>query len=64
MAIEEIKAEVSHQQKCADLKYFQIDITDQKTIEMFQTHLIKTHGGLDILINNAGIAFTVRKINR
>ncbi|XP_038078924.1 carbonyl reductase [NADPH] 3-like [Patiria miniata] len=37
--------------------FHQLDILDQASIDGMRTHLQKEHGGLDILINNAGIAF-------
>ena len=36
-------------------KYFPLDVTDKATIERLKDHLADTYGGLDILINNAGI---------
>ncbi|XP_061163370.1 carbonyl reductase [NADPH] 1-like isoform X3 [Saccostrea echinata] len=38
-------------------KYHQLDITDQTSIERFKDFIKGTYGGLDILINNAGIAY-------
>eukprot|EP00193_Tetraselmis_chui_P005754 CAMPEP_0177768380 /NCGR_PEP_ID=MMETSP0491_2-20121128/9689_1 /TAXON_ID=63592 /ORGANISM="Tetraselmis chuii, Strain PLY429" /LENGTH=369 /DNA_ID=CAMNT_0019285181 /DNA_START=211 /DNA_END=1320 /DNA_ORIENTATION=+ len=35
----------------------QLDIGDQESIERFATWLENTHGGLTILVNNAGIAY-------
>ncbi len=40
-------------------KFHQLDINDGESIARLREHLKKTHGGLDILINNAGIAFKV-----
>ncbi|XP_022080042.1 carbonyl reductase [NADPH] 3-like isoform X2 [Acanthaster planci] len=37
--------------------YHQLDILEQSSIDKVRAHLEKEHGGLDILINNAGIAF-------
>ncbi|CDW58656.1 carbonyl reductase (nadph) 1 [Trichuris trichiura] len=42
--------------KCAALRFHQLDITDEESILRFKRH-IEENGGLDILINNAGIAF-------
>ncbi|KAI3418375.1 hypothetical protein GPALN_009696 [Globodera pallida] len=39
------------------LTFHQLDITDEKSCADFATFLNKTHGGLDVLINNAGFAF-------
>ncbi|XP_028173299.1 carbonyl reductase [NADPH] 1-like [Ostrinia furnacalis] len=38
-------------------KYHQLDITDNKSIETFRDFIKKEHGGIDILVNNAAIAF-------
>ncbi|XP_046565311.1 carbonyl reductase [NADPH] 1-like isoform X2 [Haliotis rubra] len=38
-------------------KFFQLDITDQTSIASLATHLSNKYGGLDVLVNNAGIMF-------
>jgi len=38
-------------------RYHQLDITNSKSIEALRDHLVKEHGGLDVLVNNAGIAY-------
>ncbi|KAF7284406.1 hypothetical protein GWI33_022192 [Rhynchophorus ferrugineus] len=45
--------------KCAghSLLYHQLDITDQKSVDSFKNHLISKYGGIDLLVNNAAIAF-------
>ena len=45
----------------ATLKFHQLDITDQRSIDTLRDHIRNAHGGLDILINNAGIAYKVCK---
>lgn len=40
-------------------KFHQLDITDQKSVDRFRDFIKNTHGGLDILVNNAAIAFMV-----
>ncbi|CAG8650860.1 6428_t:CDS:2 [Paraglomus brasilianum] len=40
-----------------DLKFMRIDLTDEQTMENAKEDLLKNHGGLDILINNAAMAF-------
>ncbi|XP_031825848.1 carbonyl reductase [NADPH] 1 [Nomia melanderi] len=40
-------------------KFHQLDITDDNSINTFRDYLKNTHGGLDILVNNAAIAFKV-----
>ncbi|CAF1196987.1 unnamed protein product [Rotaria sordida] len=39
------------------VKFHQLDITNVESIHRLAEHIKKTHGGLDILINNAAIAF-------
>ncbi len=48
------------------VKYYQLDITNVESIRRFAGYIRKTHGGLDILINNAAIAFKVieKKTNK
>ncbi len=41
------------------VKFHQLDITNVESIRRLANHIKKKHGGLDILINNAGIAFKV-----
>ena len=50
-AVEEFTADGMHP------RYHQLDITDKKSIEALQGHLVKEHGGFDVLVNNAGIAY-------
>ncbi|XP_071812830.1 carbonyl reductase [NADPH] 1-like [Apostichopus japonicus] len=38
-------------------RFHQLDITDQRSVEALRDHVKKEHGGLDIVINNAGFAF-------
>ncbi|KZC07366.1 Carbonyl reductase [NADPH] 1, partial [Dufourea novaeangliae] len=40
-------------------KFHQLDVTEESSVIVFRDHLQKTHGGLDILVNNAAIAFKV-----
>ena len=39
--------------------YLQADVTDSASFSAIRDKLVKDHGGLDIFINNAGIAFKV-----
>ncbi|KAL1493741.1 hypothetical protein ABEB36_009435 [Hypothenemus hampei] len=39
--------------------FHQLDITDQISIDKFRDHLKSKHGGIDVLVNNAAIAFKV-----
>ena len=40
-------------------KFHPLDVEDKKTIDIFAEYLKKEHGGLDVLVNNAGILFRV-----
>jgi carbonyl reductase 1 len=39
--------------------FHQLDIDNQESIDRFAKYLKEKHGGLDVLINNAAIAFKV-----
>ncbi|CAD5220785.1 unnamed protein product [Bursaphelenchus xylophilus] len=43
--------------KHAEIRLHPLDITDEESCQIFAEHLEKEHGGLDILINNAGFAY-------
>ena len=43
----------------ARVKYHQLDITDDQSVHKLKDHLQHEYGGLDVLVNNAGIAFKV-----
>ena len=45
------------QAKGSQVHFYQLDITDIESVKGFQQHIKNKHGGIDILINNAGIAF-------
>ncbi|XP_046567679.1 carbonyl reductase [NADPH] 1-like [Haliotis rubra] len=38
-------------------KFHQLDINDRSSIEQLKSFLLSTYGGLDVLVNNAGIAY-------
>ena len=40
-------------------KFHQLDICDKASIDRLKNFLQTTYGGLDVLVNNAGIAFKV-----
>lgn len=42
-----------------DVIFHQLDITDLASIERLKSNLVQQYGGLDVLVNNAGIAFKV-----
>lgn len=39
--------------------FHQLDITDNASIQKFKEYIAEKHGGIDLLINNAAIAFKV-----
>jgi NAD(P)-dependent dehydrogenase (short-subunit alcohol dehydrogenase family) len=40
-------------------EFHQLDINEQSSITKLKDHLSQKHGGLDLLVNNAAIAFKV-----
>ena len=50
-AVAKLKAEGLHP------KYHQLDITSEESIEKLKRFIIEKYGGLDVLVNNAGIAY-------
>ena len=50
-AVEELKAQ------SIDVQFLQLDILDKTTVEKARDEIQSKYGGIDILINNAGIAF-------
>ena len=44
-------------------KFHQLDIDDQQSVNTFQEYIKNTYGGVDILVNNAAIAYKVNKCN-
>ena len=40
-------------------KFHQLDITDKASIDRVKTFLQSTYGGIDVLVNNAAIAYKV-----
>ena len=43
-------------------KFHQLDIDDQESISRLRQFLVDTYGGLDVLVNNAGIAYKVWEV--
>lgn len=39
--------------------FHQLDIVSPESIERIKKHLMEQYGGLDLLVNNAGMAFKV-----
>ncbi|KAM7322322.1 hypothetical protein ACRRTK_019163 [Alexandromys fortis] len=44
-------------------RFHQLDIDDLQSIRALRDFLLKEYGGLDVLVNNAGIAFKSRVVN-
>ena len=40
-------------------KFHQLDLTSKESVAKLKTYLEETYGGLDVLVNNAGMAYTV-----
>ncbi|XP_069688609.1 carbonyl reductase [NADPH] 3-like isoform X2 [Periplaneta americana] len=40
-------------------KFHQLDITDQESLDSFRDFIKKEHGGIDILVNNAAMAYKI-----
>lgn len=43
-----------------NVKYHQLDIDDEKSIKSIHDNMVNEYGGIDVLINNAGIAFKMK----
>jgi len=37
--------------------FHQLDVTDPDSLERFESHIVEKYGGIDLLVNNAAIAF-------
>lgn len=46
------------------VKFHQLDLRSVESIRRLAEHIRREHGGLDILINNAAIAFKVDRFRR
>ncbi|XP_002734822.1 carbonyl reductase [NADPH] 1-like [Saccoglossus kowalevskii] len=55
-AVEDLEEEGLHP------KFHQLDITNQKSIDNLQKYLKDKYGGLDVLVNNASIAYKVKDV--
>lgn len=42
-------------------KYHQLDINDESSVTKLRDYLVKTYGGLDVLVNNAAILFPFKE---
>uniref|UniRef100_A0A914BVB9 carbonyl reductase (NADPH) n=1 Tax=Acrobeloides nanus TaxID=290746 RepID=A0A914BVB9_9BILA len=57
-ALKKVKSELDGKLN-SDIRFHQLDITDESSCKNFAEYIKKEHGGLDILINNAGFAFNM-----
>jgi carbonyl reductase 1 len=55
-AVSDLKSELP-MMTCKDLRFYQLDISSVDTINRLKDYILKEHGGLDILVNNAAIAY-------
>merc|ERR1740130_1193914 len=44
-------------QGVTDVVFHQLDVTDAVSVEALRKHVIETYDGVDVLVNNAGLAF-------
>ena len=51
--------ELSKELSASNVQFHQLDITSQESIDKLQAHVQETFGGLDVLINNAGVIVKV-----
>ena len=51
--------ELSKELNVTNIKYYQLDITSQESIDKLRAHVMETFGGLDVLINNSGVLLKV-----
>jgi NAD(P)-dependent dehydrogenase (short-subunit alcohol dehydrogenase family) len=64
LGVRAVKQLTDHSQQAREKVFFhQLDITNVESIRRLADHIRRTHGGLDVLINNAAIAFKVNQRN-
>lgn len=51
--------ELSKELNVTNIKYHQLDITSQESINKLRDHVVEKFGGLDVLINNSGVLLKV-----
>ncbi|XP_065834990.1 carbonyl reductase [NADPH] 1-like [Oscarella lobularis] len=39
------------------IKFYQLDVTDESSIELLRKHVVSYYGGVDVLVNNAGVLY-------
>uniref|UniRef100_A0AC34QCY4 Carbonyl reductase n=1 Tax=Panagrolaimus sp. JU765 TaxID=591449 RepID=A0AC34QCY4_9BILA len=55
-AVKKLTTELGSKQK-SKIAFHQLEITDENSVKKLAEYLKKTHGGLDVLINNAGFLY-------
>uniref|UniRef100_A0A915EJV9 Carbonyl reductase n=1 Tax=Ditylenchus dipsaci TaxID=166011 RepID=A0A915EJV9_9BILA len=55
-ALKKVNAELGDKNQ-SDIRFHQLDITDDNSCKSFADYLKKEHDGIDVLINNAGFCF-------
>jgi NAD(P)-dependent dehydrogenase (short-subunit alcohol dehydrogenase family) len=55
-SLAKIKSESMGKQVGSEVKFHQLDITNDESCTRLAEYLKSTHGGLDLLVNNAGIS--------
>ena len=53
--------DLSNELNVTNIKYHQLDITSQESINKLRDHVMEKFGGLDVLINNSGVLIEVIK---
>lgn len=56
-ALKKVTDELKEVDVVADIRFHQLDVTNEESSRRFAEHLKKEHGGFNVLINNAGVAF-------
>ncbi|KAJ2939419.1 hypothetical protein O0L34_g10849 [Tuta absoluta] len=58
-AAAQLRKEIENQpnKKISNPAFHQLDITDSESVKKFHDYIKVTHGGIDVLVNNAAIAF-------
>lgn len=51
--------ELSKELNVTNIKYYQLDITSQESIDKLRALVMEEFGGLDVLINNSGVLLKV-----
>ena len=52
-------SDFSNEESTSCLKFHQLDIADFDSVSRFAKFIFETHGGFDVLVQNAAIAFKV-----